>query len=93
MAEFIDGLPDGKPVNPTVVGSEPGAVSGHDVGRMLIHVVQMAAGTGLTVLAENLGHLNLGPWQPVAAIALTAAIDLLRRWASDTKVAPVGPKP
>jgi hypothetical protein len=93
MAEFEDTLPDGKPAAPTVVGSEPGAVSGHDVGRMLIHVVQMAAGTGLTVLAENLAQLNLGPWQPVAAIALTAAIDLLRRWASDTKVAPIGPKP
>jgi hypothetical protein len=43
------------------------------------------------VLAENLGSLNLGPWQPVAAIAVTAGIDLLRRWASDTKSVPVEP--
>jgi hypothetical protein len=36
-------------------------------------------------LAENLGSLNLGPWQPVAAVGVTALIDLVRRWASDTK--------
>jgi hypothetical protein len=72
-------------------GSDAGKVSSYDVRRVLLHVVQMAAGTGLTVLAENLGSLNLGPWQPVAAIAVTAGIDLLRRWASDTKAMPVEP--
>jgi len=51
--------------------------------------VQMAAGTGLTVLAENLGGLGLGPWQPIAAIAITGAIDLLRRWGTSTAVVPV----
>jgi hypothetical protein len=73
------------------VGSEAGKLSGHDVRRVLLHVVQMAAGTGLTVLAENLGHLNLGVWQPVAAIAITGAIDLLRRWGTSTEVIPVEP--
>jgi hypothetical protein len=52
----------------------------------------MSLGTGLTVLAENLGGLGLGPWQPIAAVGVTAAIDLLRRWATSTAVVPVGPK-
>ena len=73
------------------VGSEAGKLSGHDVGRVLLHVVQMGIGTGLTVLAENLGHLNLGVWQPIAAVGVTAAIDLLRRWVTSTAVIPVGP--
>ena len=73
------------------VGSEAGKLSGHDARRVLLHVVQMAAGTGLTVLAENLGNLNLGVWQPVAAIAITGAIDLLRRWGTSTEVVPVEP--
>jgi hypothetical protein len=51
----------------------------------------MAAGTGLTVLAENIGHLGLGSWQPIAAVGVTAAIDLLRRWATSTAVIPVEP--
>jgi hypothetical protein len=51
----------------------------------------MGLGTGLTVLAENLGGLGLGPWQPIAAVGVTAAIDLLRRWATSTAVVPVGP--
>ena len=74
------------------VGSEAGKLSGHDVRRVLLHVVQMGLGTGLTVLAEDLGHLGLGPWQPIAALGVTAAIDLLRRWATSTAVVPVGPK-
>ena len=78
-------------MNAQAVGSEAGKLSGHDVKRVLLHVVQMAAGTGLTVLAENLGHLNLGVWQPVAAIAITGAIDLLRRWGTSTEVVPVEP--
>jgi hypothetical protein len=78
-------------MNAQAVGSEAGKLSGHDVRRVLLHVVQMAAGTGLTVLAENLGHLNLGVWQPVAAIAITGAIDLLRRWGTSTEVIPVEP--
>jgi hypothetical protein len=73
------------------VGSEAGKLSGHDVRRVMLHVVQMGIGTGLTVLAENLGHLNLGPWQPIAALGVTAAIDLLRRWATSTAVVPVEP--
>ena len=71
------------------VGSDAGKLSGHDVRRVLLHVVQMAAGTGLTVLAENMGSLNLGVWQPIAAVGVTAAIDLLRRWATSTAVIPV----
>jgi len=70
-------------------GSDAGKLSGYDIRRVALHVVQMSLGTGLTVLAENLGQLNLGPWQPIAAIVVTAAIDGLRRWASDTKVVPV----
>ena len=70
------------------VGSDAGKLSGHDVRRVLLHVVQMAAGTGLTVLAENMGSLNLGVWQPIAAVGVTAAIDLLRRWATSTAVIP-----
>jgi hypothetical protein len=66
-------------------GSDAGQLSGYDLRRVLLHVVQMAAGTALTVLAENLGHLNLGPWQPIAAVGVTALIDLVRRWAVDTK--------
>ena len=73
------------------VGSEAGKLSGHDVRRVLLHVVQMGLGTALTVLGENLGGLNLGPWQPIAAIAVTAAIDGLRRWATSTAVVPVEP--
>ena len=73
------------------VGSEAGKLSGHDVRRVLLHVVQMGLGTGLTVLAENLGHLGLGVWQPIAAVGVTAAIDLLRRWVTSTEVVPVGP--
>ena len=73
------------------VGSEAGELSGHDMGRVLLHVIQMGIGTGLTVLAENIGHLGLGPWQPIAAVVVTAAIDLLRRWATSTAVIPVGP--
>ena len=73
------------------VGSESGKLSGHDVRRVLLHVVQMGIGTGLTVLAENIGHLGLGVWQPIAAVGVTAAIDLLRRWATSTEVIPVGP--
>jgi hypothetical protein len=73
------------------VGSEAGKLSGHDVRRVLLHVVQMAAGTGLTVLAENIGHLGLGVWQPIAAVGVTAAIDLLRRWVTSTAVIPVEP--
>ena len=71
------------------VGSDAGKLSGHDVRRVLLHVVQVGLGTGLTVLAENLGHLNLGVWQPIAAVGVTAAIDLLRRWATSTAVVPV----
>ena len=78
-------------MNAQAVGSEAGKLSCHDARRVLLHVVQMAAGTGLTVLAENLGHLNLGVWQPVAAIAITGAIDLLRRWGTSTAVEPVEP--
>jgi hypothetical protein len=37
------------------VGSEAGKLSGHDVRRVMLHVVQMGIGTGLTVLAVNLG--------------------------------------
>ena len=74
------------------VGSEAGKLSGHDVRRVLLHVVQMSLGTGLTVLAENLGGLGLGPWQPIAAVVVTAAIDLLRRWVTSTAVIPVEPK-
>ena len=59
--------------------------------RVMLHVVQMGLGTGLTVLAENLGQLNLGVWQPIAAVAVTAAIDLLRRWVTSTAVVPVEP--
>ena len=73
------------------VGSEAGKLSGHDVRRVLLHVVQMAAGTGLTVLAENIGPLGLGVWQPIAAVGVTAAIDLLRRWVTSTAVIPVEP--
>ncbi len=73
------------------VGSEAGKLSGHDVRRVLLHVVQMSIGTGLTVLAENMGSLNLGVWQPIAAVGVTAAIDLLRRWATSTAVIPVEP--
>ena len=73
------------------VGSEAGKLSGHDVRRVLLHVVQMGLGTGLTVLAENMGSLNLGVWQPIAAVGVTAAIDLLRRWATSTAVIPVEP--
>ena len=73
------------------VGSDAGKLSGHDVRRVLLHVVQMAAGTGLTELAENMGSLNLGVWQPIAAVGVTAAIDLLRRWATSTAVIPVEP--
>jgi hypothetical protein len=72
-------------------GSDAGKLSSYDVQRVLLHAVQMAAGTGLTVLAENIGSLNLGPWQPAAVILITAGIDLLRRWASDTKAVPVEP--
>ena len=43
-----------------MVGSEAGQLSGHDVRRVMLHVVQMSIGTGLTVLAENLGGLGLG---------------------------------
>ena len=78
-------------MNAQAVGSEAGKLSGHDARRVLLHVVQMAAGAGLTVLAENLGNLNLGVWQPVAAIAITGAIDLLRRWGTSTAVVPVEP--
>jgi len=73
------------------VGSEAGKLSGYDVRRVMLHVVQMSLGTGLTVLAENLGGLGLGPWQPIAAVGVTAAIDLLRRWATSTAVVPVEP--
>ena len=73
------------------VGSEAGKLSGHDVRRVLLHVVQMGIGTGLTVLAENIGHLGLGVWQPIAAVGVTAAIDLLRRWVTSTAVVPVEP--
>jgi hypothetical protein len=72
-------------------GSDAGKLSSYDVQRVLLHAVQMAAGTGLTVLAENLGNLNLGLWQPIASIAVAAGIDLLRRWVSDTKAMPVEP--
>ena len=48
------------------IGSKPGELSGHDVRRVLVQVAQMAVGAGLTALADNLGGLNLGPWQPVA---------------------------
>jgi len=41
------------------------------------------------VLAENIGHLGLGPWQPIAAVGVTAAIDLLRRWVTSTAVIPM----
>ena len=78
-------------MNAQAVGSEAGKLSGHDARRVLLHVVQMGLGTGLTVLAENLGNLNLGVWQPVAAIAITGAIDLLRRWGTSTAVVPVEP--
>jgi hypothetical protein len=72
-------------------GSDAGKVSSYDVQRVMLHVIQMGLGTGLTVLAENIGSLNLGPWQPAAVILITAGIDLLRRWASDTKAMPVEP--
>ena len=68
------------------VGSEAGKLSGHDVRRVLLHVVQMTAATALTVAAEQVGNLDLGPWKPVVAVGLTAAIDLVRRWQTSTKV-------
>ena len=74
------------------IGSKPGELSGHDVRRVLVQVAQMAVGAGLTALADNLGGLNLGPWQPVAAIVLTGAIDLVRRWSTSTEIIPVEPR-
>ena len=73
------------------VGSEAGKISGHDMRRVLLHVIQMSAATALTVAAEQAGHLDLGIWQPIVAIALTAAIDGVRRWQTSTAVIPVEP--
>ena len=68
------------------VGSEAGKLSGHDMRRVLLHVLQMTAATALTVAAEQAGSLDLGPWKPFVAVGLTAAIDLVRRWQTSTKV-------
>jgi len=76
----------------SVVGSEAGKLSGHDVRRWAAGLARTAVIAALTYGLDNLAGLGLTPTQVlVVSWACNGLLDLMRRAGSDTRVVPVEP--
>lgn len=42
-------------------------------------------GAGLTYLAEAIPHIDFGEWTPVVVIFCSVAVNVARKWLSDTR--------